>query len=325
MKAVLYTRYGGPEVLRPAEVDKPVPRDNEILVRVQASTVCAGDVKVRSFKDIPLLCWIPYRLYLGLFKPRRRILGMELSGVVESLGGSVKNFRQGDAVFALTPTGRWGGYAEYICLPEEGFVAAKPSNMNHEEAAAVPYMGLSALFYLRKGDVRPGQKILINGASGSLGSYAVQLARHFGAEVTGVCSAKNTSLVSSLGADEVSDYGAEDFTGRRERYDLIFDAVAKSSFRRCRKALKADGTYLSSMPTLALLIQMLFTKRGRGRKALYLDALPATDDLLFLRELIEEGSLRAVIDRTYPLDKIVEAHRYVDGGHKKGNVVITME
>jgi NADPH:quinone reductase-like Zn-dependent oxidoreductase len=324
MKAIVYTEYGPPDVLQLKEVEKPTPKEDEVLVRVYATTVTAGDVKVRSFKNIPTMYWLLYRLYLGLRKPKRTILGMELAGEVESVGKDVKQFRKGDQVFANSPQGSWGAYAQYICLPEEGVVTTKPSNMTYEEAAAVPYMGLSALFYLRKGNTQKGHKVLINGASGSVGTYAVQLAKYFGAEVTGVCSTTNLELVKSLGADKVIDYTKEDFAKTSQTYDLIFDAVGKSSFSRCKGSLKQKGIYLSTLPTLLLYLQMLWTSRSSGKKAIYLEPIVTKEDLIFLKELIEARKLKSVIDRRYPLEQTAEAHRYVDKGHKKGNVVITV-
>jgi NADPH:quinone reductase-like Zn-dependent oxidoreductase len=325
MKAVVYTEYGPPEVLQLKEIEKPTPRDNEVLVKVYATTVGAGDVKVRSFRNIPTLLWLPYRLYLGLRRPKRTILGMELAGEVESVGNDVTLFKKGDQVFGNSPQGSWGAYAQYLCLPEDDVVTTKPANMTYEEAAGVPYMGLSALFYLRKGNTRSGSKVLINGASGSVGTYAVQLAKYFGAEVTGVCSAGNVELVKSLGADKVINYTKEDFTKNGQTYDLIFDAVGKDSFAHCKGSLKPEGVYLSTLPTLILIIQMLWTSMVGSKRAMYLDAPPTQEDLIFLRELIEAGKIKSVIDRRYPLEQMAEAHRYVDKGHKKGNVVITVE
>jgi NADPH:quinone reductase-like Zn-dependent oxidoreductase len=325
MKAIVYTRYGPPEVLQLKEVEKPTPKNNEILVKVYATTVTPGDVKVRSFKNIPTMFWLPYRIYLGLRKPKRTILGMELAGEIEAVGKDVRLFRKGDQVFGNSPQTTFGAYAEYICLPEEGVVATKPTTMNYEEAAGVPYMGLSALFYLRKGNVQRGHKVLINGASGSVGVFAVQLAKYFGAEVTGVCSTTNLEMVKSLGADKVIDYTREDFTKTGQTYDLFFDAVGKSSFPHCEGSLKQKGVYLSSLPSLLLFLQMLWTSRSSGKKAIYLDAIVTKEDLIFLKELIEARKIKSVIDRCYPWEQIAEAHSYVDKGHKKGNVVITVE
>ncbi len=324
MKAIVYTDYGPPDVLHLEEVEKPTPKDDEILVKVYATTVGAGDVKVRSFRNIPTLYWLLYRLYLGLKRPKRSILGMELAGEVEAVGKDVTLFSQGDQVYATSPEGRWGAYAQYICLPEDGAVTTKPANMTYEEVAAVPYMGLSALFYLRAGNVQPGHKVLINGASGSVGTYAVQLAKYFGAEVTGVCSTRNIGLVKSLGADTVIDYTKADFTQNGRTYDLIFDTVGKRSFFQCKGSLNPEGIYISTLPTLALLLQMVWTAKMGDKKALYLDATASKEGLVFLRELMEAGKLKPVIDRRYPLEQMTEAHRYVDQGHKTGNVVITV-
>ena len=325
MKAIVYTEYGPPDVLQLKEVEKPTPKDNELLVKVVATTVTPGDVKVRSFKNIPTMFLPVYRMHLGLRAPKRTILGMELAGEIESVGKDVQLFKKGDRVFADSPQESFGAYAEYICLPEEGLVAAKPANMSYEEAAGVPYMGLSALFYLKKGNIQSGHKVLINGASGSVGTFAVQLAKYFGAEVTGVCSSKNLEMVRSLGADKVIDYTQEDFTRSGETYDIILDAVGKSSFSRCKGSLKPEGVYLSTLPTLRLFLQMLSTSKGNGKKAIYADPDSSKGDLIFLKELIEAGEMMAVIDRCYPFEQMAEAHRYVDKGHKKGNVVVTVE
>jgi len=310
MKAVVCDRYGPPEVLRLAEVAKPVPKDNEVLIRIRATTVHIGDTKIRRLSPgmgFPLdpLVKLIMLLVVGFRGPRRKILGMEFSGVIEEAGRDVSRFRKGDEVFAGTEL-RFGAYAEYLCLPEDWALVKKPVTMTHEEAAAVPNGGLTALLILRKAGLKGGQKILVYGASGSVGTFAVQLAKNLGAEVTGVCSGANLELVRSLGADKVVDYTVTDFTASGETYDVIFDAVGKLSRSRVKGALKSGGRHLN-----------VLTDSGTSMK------LHAAD-LEFLKDEAEAGRLRAVIDRTYALADMVEAHRYVDLGHKKGNVAVTV-
>lgn len=304
MKAIVYTHYGSPEVLHLTEIAKPAPQDNEVLVKIHATTVTIGDTIMRSLK-MPVPRWqrVMFRFYLGVRKPKRPILGMELAGEIEAIGKNVTRFKIGDAVLASTFGVNFGGYAEYKCLPEDGMIAIKPINLNYEEAAAAVGAGMTALRCLRKANILPRQKVLIYGASGAVGSCAVQLAKHhFEADVIGVCSAANVELVKSLGADRVVDYTREDFTHRGETYDVIFDAVGKLSAEHGKKALKPDGIYLN-----------VHKDSGNGEKLA---------DLLALKDIIETGKFKPVIDHGYSLEQIVEAHRYVDTGHKKGNVVI---
>ena len=324
MKAVVCTKYGPPDVLKLKEVDKPTPRDNEVLVKIHATTVTAADVIDRSSTFPPWL-WLFARISLGLTRPKNPILGFELAGEIESVGKDIKQFKEGDQVYASTFEFGFGCYAEYKCLPEEGAVAIKPANMTYEEAAAVPLGGLTALTFLRdRANVQSGQKVLIYGASGSIGTFTVQLAKYFGAEVTGVCSTTNQEMVKSLGADKVIDYTEEDFTKSGQTYDVIFDTVNKSSFSRCKGSLKQRGIYLATFPTIVFILQMLWTSMIGSKKVISGEASEKAEDLIFLKDLIEVGKLKPVIDRSYPLEQIAEAHRYVEKGHKKGSVVITV-
>ena len=325
MKAIVCTKYGPPEVLEFREVGKPAPKADEILVKIHATTVTAADFRMRSF-TIPAGFWLPARLAIGLRKPRKPILGVELAGVVESIGKDVKRFRAGDAVFAAALQG-FGAYAEYKCLPENGPISIMPSNIGFEEAAAIPIGGRTALHYLKKIGLPKGpkgRKILIYGASGSVGTYAVQLAKYFGAEVTGVCSTANLELVRSLGADKVIDYTAGDFSRDGAAYDFVFEAVDKGSFAACMRSLKKDGIYINVTAPLPSL-EMLWARIGKRRKLLLGEsASEKADDLVFLKERVEAGDLKVVIDRRFPFERMIEAHRYVDLGHKKGNVAVTV-
>src|SRR5574341_1341607 len=324
MKAFVYTQYGAPDVLKLAEIEKPAPKDNEVLVRVSVTTVTVADSRVRSF-TVPPSYWLPARIALGIRKPKHAILGMELAGEIESVGKDVKRFQPGDRVFASTIEHGWGAYAEYKCLPEDGVLAKSSSKLTCEEAATLPIGGRTAVYFLREAKIRPGQKVLMYGASGGVGTFAVQLARDFGAEVTGVCSTANLELVRSLGADKVIDYTKEDFTKSGETYDVIFDTVGKASYSGCLRSLKKDGTYLQAVSAPGISMRMRWTAMTSSRKLVGGGPPPKSEDLVFLKELIEAGKIKPVIDRVYPLEQIVEAHRYVDKGHKKGNVVITVE
>ena len=320
MKAVIYTEYGPPEVLRLAEVAKPVPKQNEVLIKVRATTVAAAEGPMRRGDSLS------GRLMLGLRRPRKKILGLELAGEIEAVGSDVTRFKVDDQVYGFTGF-RLGAYAEYACLPETGSLARKPATLTYEEAAAVVDGATTALYFLRdKSQIQPGEKALIIGASGSIGTCAVQLARHFGGEVTGVCSTVHVELVKSLGANRVVDYTREDFSQSGETYDIIFDTVGKSSWSRCKNSLTKNGRYLVTNGNLpANFARMGWTAVTNSKKFVFGFSIEKREALNFLRELIEGGKIRPVIDRCYPLEHIVAAHRLVDTGHKQGNVVITVE
>lgn len=320
MKAIVYTKYGSPDVLQLQEVAKPTPKDHEVLIHVHAAIVGPVDCVFR--KGDPFLI----RLLFGLTKPRRAILGVEFAGEIEAAGLAVQAFQPGDQVFGMSPD-RSGAHAEYLCLHEDQPIALKSAKMTYEEAVGICDGAPTALIFLRQiAKVKPGQKVLINGASGSVGTAAVQLARYFEAEVTGVCSTTNIDLVKSLGADQVIDYTQEDFTTNGQTYDVIFDVVGKSSFSQCQGSLTPRGVYLSTALTLTILLHMFWTGLRGGKKARFATAglMQKKENLLFLKELFEAGKLKAVIDKRYPLEQMTEAHRYVETGHKKGNVVITV-
>ncbi|WP_027502490.1 NAD(P)-dependent alcohol dehydrogenase [Rhodococcus sp. UNC363MFTsu5.1] len=320
MKAIVHTRFGGPEVLRLVQVRKPTPGDREVLVRVHATTVTTAECKMRRGEPR----W--GRVILGLRRPRRKLrtLGTELAGEIEAVGRDVQRFRPGDRVFGFTGFDI-GAYAEYKCLPDTASLALKPVNTTYEQAAAAVDGATTALFFLRdKAKVRPGQRVLVNGASGSIGTYAVQLAKSMGAEVTGVCGPHNLEMVKSLGADEVIDYSGEDFTDAVGAYDIVFDTVGRNSFARCKGSLTENGCYVTTSGLNNVLLSLWTSLRG-GRKVVTGMSVRKNETLAHVKELIEADQLRIVIDRCYPLDQIVEAHRYVDTGHKRGNVVISVE
>ncbi len=309
MKAMRYAQYGPPEVLHLADIPKPAPRPNEVLVKIRATTVTIGDCRMRSF-TVPPEQWLFARLYLGVFRPRRQILGMELAGDIEAVGAKVTHFKPGDAVFASTFEAGWGGYAEYKCFSENGALALKPANLDYGAAAAAVGGGGTALRCLWQANLQPGQKVLVYGASGAVGTNAVQLAHSlFDCEVTGVCSAANLNLVKSLGASHVLDYTRQDFTQEGQVYDVVFDAVAKFPAAQARQALKPGGIYLN-------------VHRDSDRAKL---GQTRQQEILELKDLLEAGHFKPVIDRVYPFEQIVAAHRYVEAGHKKGNVVITLK
>ncbi len=323
MKAIVCTKYGSPDVLQLKEVEKPTPKDNEVLIRVYAATVNATDPIFR--KGQPFIS----RFFTGLTKPKIPIPGTELAGEIEAVGKDVKRYKEGDQVFASTGT-YYRAQAEYICLPEDGPLEIMPVNMTHGEAATVCDGALGGLAFLRKGNIGSGQEVLINGASGSVGTFSVQIAKQFGAEVTGVCSTANLDMVKSLGADKVIDYTKEDFTKSGQTYDIIFDTINKSSFSRCKGSLKQGGVYIFTGPSLTNILQMGWTSIVGSKKAVMtapglMQPSEKIKDLVFLKELIEAGKLRSVMDRSYQMEQIAEAHRYVEKGHKKGNVVITLD
>jgi NADPH:quinone reductase-like Zn-dependent oxidoreductase len=331
MKAIMYTQYGSPDVLRLVEVEKPAPQANEILVRIHAASVGYGDLLARNFKgtppskfNMPFIFYFPARMVFGFNTPKIQTLGAEFAGKVEAVGKDVKLFKAGDAVFGFRGM-RMGANAEYLCMPEKGLVAIKPANMTYEEATSVPYGAITALSLLRKANIQPGQKVLINGASGGIGSAAVQLAKYYGAEVTGVCGTPRLGFVKALGADKVIDYTREDFAQNGETYDLIFDVLGRSSFSRCRSSLSENGRYLLASFKMKQLLQMLWTSMTGGRKVICAFSDDKLEDLLLVKKLVEDGKIRSIIDKRFPLAQTAEAHRYLENGKKQGHVVITVE
>ncbi len=323
MKAIVFEKYGSPDVLHLKEIEKPVPKDNEVLIKVHAATVIVGDCELRSF-TFPIWLWLPLRIFFGIRKPKRKILGQEVAGGIEAVGKEIKQFSKGDRVFATTGV-LFGAYAEYVCLPGKYAMAIMPANMTYGEAAAVPTGALNALHFIRRGKIRSGEKVLINGAAGNIGCYAVQLAKSNGAEVTAVDSAGKLDMLRSIGADHVIDYMQVDFTKNGETYDVILDAVGKSPFPRSLKSLNKNGRYVLANPRLLQMVRGLWVSMTTSKNVIFEFAGYRTEDLVFLQELIEAGTIRSVIDRTYPLEQTADAHRYVDTGQKAGNVIITLE
>jgi len=328
MKAIVYTEYGPPEVLHLEDVEKPAPKDDEVLIKIHATTVTTGDVNARGFTFVPPGFGPLPRIMFGIRAPKLSILGSDVSGVIEAVGKDVRSFKEGDQVFGMDGEAL-GTYAEYVCRPEAGTLVMKPVILTHEEAAAIPFGFSTALYFLReKADIQSGQKVLINGASGGVGTAAVQLAKYFGAEVTGVCSTRNLDLVKSLGADKVIDYTKEDFTQNGETYDIIFDTVVgKTSFTGSKNSLKENGVYLAVAGGLKEGVQMLWTSVFGSKKVIFGGGMACErkEYLLFIKELAEAGKIKPVIDKIFPMNQTAEAHRYVDSGRKKGNVVITVE
>jgi NADPH:quinone reductase-like Zn-dependent oxidoreductase len=322
MKAILHTKYGPSDELQLKLVDKPVPKDNEVLIKIHATTVTTTDCNARNFTFVPQSFKFFARLMFGFNKPKINILGIDLSGEIEAIGKDVKLFKVGDRVFG-SPGTKFGGHAEYSCIPENGALRIMPAEISWEEAAAIPLAGNTALFFIRDlGKIQKGQKILIHGASGAIGTYAVQIARYYGAEITGVCSSSNAEMLKSIGADKVIDYTKEDFRKSAERYDFVFDVVGKTTFSDCKGILKPGGIYLENMLGLNDIPKMLWTSIFGGKKIKGGVSKESAENLNFLSELIENGKLKPVIDRVFPLEKTAEAFHYVEQGHKKGTVII---
>jgi len=331
MKAIIYTEYGTPDVLHLEEMEKPTPKENEILIKNHATTVNFGDLMARNYKAISprrfnmiFLFWLMAKISFGLNRPKITVLGNEFAGVVDAVGSSVKHFKPGDQVFGyLGPS--MGAYAEYFCMPENGVVTTKPTQIRYEEAAAVPYGAIMAMSLLRKANIQPGQKVLINGASGGIGSAAVQIAKYYGAEVTGVCSTPRLDYLKALGADHIIDYSVDDFSQNGETYDLIFDILGKCDFHHCKNSLKPNGILLFASFKEKQLLQMLWTNAfGIGKRIICAIAPGSVDDLITIKELMETGRLKAIIDRCYPMEQAADAHHYIEQGHKKGSVVISI-
>jgi len=324
MKAIVHTKYGPPDELQLKEVEKPVPGDNEVLIKIHATTVTTTDCNARNFTFVPQSFIFFARIMFGFKKPRIKILGIDLAGEIEGIGKNVKLFKVGDKVFG-SPGTKFGGHAEYVCVPENGALAIKPADLSWEKAAAISLAGNTALFFIRDlAKIQSGQKILIHGASGAIGTYAVQLAKYYGAEVTGVCSTTNAEMVKTLGAKKVIDYTKDDFTKSDEKYDFVFNVVGKTSFSQCKGILKPKGIYLDNMMEVKDFLKVLWTSIVGGKKIKGGVSTERAENLKFFIELIESGKLKPVIDRIYPLEKTAEAFQYIEQGHKKGNVIITI-
>ena len=330
MKAILYTEYGSPEVLKLQEIDKPNPKDNELLIKVYATSVNYGDLTARNYKNIsprdfnmPAIFWFFGKIFFGTNKPKIKILGSEFAGQVEAVGKDVTSFSPGDDVFGYLGQ-NMGAYAEYFCMTEKGTVTNKPSNMSYEEAGVTPMGAIMAINLLRKANIQPRQKVLINGASGSIGSAAVQIAKHFGADVTGVCGTPRIDYVKSLGADKVIDYKNEDFTQNNETYDLIFDVLGKSLFARCKNSLTQNGRYLLASFKMKQLLQMFWTSIFSKKKVICALAPGSKEDLISVKELIENGKIKSIINKQFPFEKTAEAHKYVEDGHARGKIAISL-
>lgn len=322
MRAVVHTRYGPPEVLKIREVEKPVPVGDRLLIRVHAATVHTGDCEIRRFQVMPFF-WVPLRLLWGVRQPRgTKILGQEVAGVVQAVGENVTRFKPGDEIIATTGMGM-AGYAEFVCLSEKRAMVRKPPNVSFAEASVIPVAGQNALHFLREAGVQPGQQVLIFGSSGSIGTLAVQLAKHMGAEVTAVCSTGKIELVKSLGADHIVDYTRKDFSEQGRRYDVFFDTIGKSSFVKAMRVTREGGVYIQANPSVADMLRGRFAARRQNKRAILSFAGDSNDDLAYLADLVEAGTLKPVVDRTYPLEEAVEAHRYAEDGHKAGNIVLT--
>ncbi len=325
MRAIVCTDYGPPEVLQLRDVPKPVPKNNEILVRIRATTVSAADCELRRFDFAPWI-WVPMRLAFGIRRPRRRVLGQELAGDVEAVGKDVRSLKTGDRVFAATGI-PLGAYAEYICLrenPQTGAITTMPATLDYAEAAAIPYGGGEALSFLRKADVRSGQRVLVNGAGGSFGTFAVQLAKDLGAHVTAVDRAPKLEMLRSIGADRIIDFAQEDFTDSPETYDVIFDVVRNTPSGRMVRLLAEHGWLLMANPGFMQIVRAKWAARGSGKRVSFAGSGPTSEDLAYLRGLVEAGRLHPVIDRRFPLEEMVEAHRYAESGQKLGNVVVVV-